>query len=231
MSFILAKLLIYFKRLYLGISLPKFKYILSKKSNYSKYNILDIGCGGGSPKKTKIVFPFSRYVAIDRDFGYHNSRNIIELIDRKICHDLNDDIQILSEELKDEMFDIVIFNHTIEHTSKGLDVLRNIAPRIKKDGVIYIEFPSIRSLSLPNMKGTLNFCDDKTHLRLYSVQEIANVLLDENLSIIRGGRRFNIFSLFLIPFRIVSCILFKKSPAGVFWDLAGFADFVFAIKN
>ena len=81
------------------------------------------------------------------------------------------------------------------------------------------------------MRGTLNFCDDKTHLRLYSVQEIANVLLDENLSIIRGGRRFNIFSLVLIPFRIVSCILFKKSPAGVFWDLAGFADFVFAIKK
>ena len=231
MYLILSKLNIFLKRFYLSISLPKFKFILTKKSNYNKYHILDIGCGGGSPKKTKIVFPFSRYVAIDRDFGYHNNLNVIDLIDRKICHDLNDDIEFLIEELKDEIFDIVIFNHTIEHTTKGLEVLRNIAPRIKKGGVIYIEFPSIRSLSLPNMRGTLNFCDDKTHLRLYSVQEIANVLLDEGLSIIRGGRRFNFFSLFLIPFRIVNCIIFKKSPAGIFWDIAGFADFVFAIKK
>ena len=129
------------------------------------------------------------------------------------------------------MFDIVIFNHTIEHTIKGLEVLRNIAPRIKNKGVIYIEFPSVRSLSLPSLKGTLNFCDDKTHLRLYSVQEIANLLLNENFSIIKGGRRFNLFSIVLIPLRLISCIVFKKSPAGVIWDLVGFADFVFAIKK
>ena len=231
MNLIFSKLVLSLRRFYLNLSLPKFGYILSRKSSYGKYNILDIGCGGGSPELTKIVFPNSRYVAIDRDFCYHNSENSIKMIDRKIRHDLNDKVEFLSEELNGEMFDIVIFNHTIEHTTKGLEVLRNIAPRIKNNGVIYIEFPSVRSLSLPRLKGTLNFCDDKTHLRLYSVLEIANLLLNENFLIIKGGRRFNLFSIVLMPLRLISCIVCKKSPAGAIWDLVGFADFVFAIKK
>ena len=48
---------------------------------------------------------------------------------------------------------------------------------LKPDGCIYIEFPSVRSLNLPSMRGALNFCDDKTHLRIYSIQEVANILL------------------------------------------------------
>ena len=34
----------------------------------------------------------------------------------------------------------------------------------------------------------------------------------------------------LIPFRLLNCIFFNKSPAGVFWDITGFADFIFAYK-
>ena len=218
------------KRRYYALSIPKFGFILKKKYFKNEYNILDIGCGGQSPLQTKILFPNSRYIGIDRDFKYHNSSKSVEMIDKKIKHDLNDSVDILTKKIGDEKFDIIIFNHTIEHTIKGLDILNAIVPKLKCNGCIYIEFPSTKSLSLPSMQGTLNFCDDKTHLRLYSIREIANNLLINQCSIIKAGKRFNIFSIFLIPFRLVRCILFRKSPAGVFWDITGFADFIFAYK-
>ena len=48
--------------------------------------------------------------------------------------------------------------------------------------------------------------------------------------VLKAGRRLNIFSLLLMPVRLINCLIFKKSPAGLFWDLLGFADFVFASK-
>ena len=145
------------KRKYYILSSPKFTAITSQKNSYKKYNILDIGCGGNSPLITKIVFPVSRYVGIDRDFNYHNSLDSIKIIDKKIQHDLNHNINLLYEKLKDEKFDIIIFNHTIEHTYKGLEILELVANNLNSNGCIYIEFPSIRSLALPSMRGTSIF--------------------------------------------------------------------------
>lgn len=220
----------YFKRTYYKLFNPKFSYILKRKKITIKHNILDIGCGGDSPYQTKIIFPFSRYVGLDRDFNYHNSHKSINLIDRKIKHDLNSDIKFLEKSLDNESFDIIIFNHTIEHTFKGLEILELVTRKLKPEGCIYIEFPSIRSLSLPSTRGTLNFCDDRTHLRLYSIQEVANILLSNNCNIIKGGRRLNWISIFTLPLRLLICFVRKKSPAGILWDLFGFADFVFGYK-
>ena len=127
-------------------------------------------------------------------------------------------------------YDIIIFNHTIEHTFLGLDILDIVSKNLNPNGCIYIEFPSIRSLNFPSMRGTLNFCDDSSHCRIYSVREIANLLLLNKFSIISGGRRFNLTSIFLMPLRLILCIILRKSPAGAFWDILGFADYVFAIK-
>ena len=198
------------KRTFYILSTPKLKYVISKKFCNQKYNILDIGCGGNSPYLTKLIYPNCRYVGIDRDFSYHNSQNSINLIDKKIKHDLNDDILNLEDKISDEKFDIIIFNHTIEHTTKGLDILKSVITKLNTNGCIYIEFPSVRSLNLPSMRGTLNFCDDNTHLRIYTVQEIANLLLRFNCKIIKGGRRFNLFSILIIPIRILNCIIYIK---------------------
>ena len=228
--FFLKKINYFLKRKFFILSKPKFKYLSSRKGLNDNYNILDIGCGGNSPVETKLVFPRSRYVGVDRDFSYHNDQLSISLIDKKIKVDLNETFEFLKEQISNEEFDIIIFNHTIEHTYKGLEIINLVTQHLKNNGIIYIEFPSVRSLSLPSMRGTLNFCDDKTHIRIYSIQEIANSLLLNNCKVLKAGRRFNIFSLFLMPVRFINCLIFKKSPAGLFWDLLGFADFVFATK-
>lgn len=81
------------------------------------------------------------------------------------------------------------------------------------------------------MRGTLNFCDDNTHMRIFSIQEVANTLLQEDYVIIKAGKRFNFISILLFPIRFLRYIFLKKSPAGMFWDIMGFADFVFAKKR
>ena len=223
-------LILFFQRKYYGLVYPKFKYILKKKAFNVKHKILDIGCGGNSPLLTKIIFPFSIYTGIDRDFYYHNNKLSLELIDERIEHDLNKNIEDLKMKIGNAKYDIIIFNHTIEHTFLGLDILDIVSKNLNPNGCIYIEFPSIRSLNFPSMRGTLNFCDDSSHCRIYSVREIANLLLLNKFSIISGGRRFNLTSIFLMPLRLILCIILRKSPAGAFWDILGFADYVFAIK-
>ena len=41
----------------------------------------------------------------------------------------------------------------------GETVIQALFPKLKLHGVMYVEFPSIRSLGLPTGTGTLQFCD------------------------------------------------------------------------
>jgi hypothetical protein len=81
------------------------------------------------------------------------------------------------------------------------------------------------------MPGTLNFCDDETHVRLYDVKEVANVLLDNGIKIIRAGRRRCLDQILRLPIKVVGATVGRNGLCGGwFWDLLGFADFVFAQK-
>jgi SAM-dependent methyltransferase len=140
------------------------------------------------------------------------------------------------EELEDDFFDVVIFTHVIEHLNNGLEVLSKISKKLKKGGKIYIEFPSIRSLSLPSSAiSTLNFCDDESHVRVYDIKEVANTLLKNNVRIIRAGRRktLNGYIIFIlsIPLQLYSLLRYKKLHAKGLWDVCGFADYVYGEKK
>jgi hypothetical protein len=95
-----------------------------------------------------------------------------------------------------------------------------------------IEFPSEKSISFPTMRETLNFFDDPTHCRIYSLKEICNIFMKNNFRIIRAGKSRRLINIILMPIKIVIHLLTKGYVrAGVFWDLYGFADYVVAIKN
>jgi len=82
------------------------------------------------------------------------------------------------------------------------------------------------------MHGTLNFYDDPTHVRIYSVEEIARLLENAGSTVISSGTRRNPAFLLAMPFRIAGAILRRKRLEGnIFWDLLGFAEFVFARKK
>lgn len=194
------------------------------------FKILDVGCGNHSPSITKKWFKNCEYYGVDKDI-YNNDDSDLNLMREFYRIDLSGDIRQLNK-IPDDFFDIVIFNHVIEHLPNGLEVLSELTEKIKNRGKIYIEFPSIRSLSLPSMNGTLNFCDDSSHVRLYSLQEVANILLSNNFKVIKGGTRRDYARIFLSPLVVLYFFLKNRKILSCgFWDIIGFADYIFAEKK
>lgn len=98
--------------------------------------------------------------------------------------------------------------------------------------MIYIEYPSARSTKFPSMKGALNFYDDPTHCRIYTLDEIESLLLEKSFKILSSGVRRDWVRIVLLPlFMVSSKIKLGYVSGSVFGDLVGFADYVFAEKQ
>lgn len=201
---------------------------------YSEYKdkvlkILDIGAGSHSASITKKWFPNCEYHGVDIVEDYDNSTGDISLMDKFFLMDLT---QLKFDALPESYYDIIILSHVIEHLHNGDAVVEKLLPKLKKGGLIYIEFPGIRSAKLPSKKGTLNFYDDKTHVRIFSSDEVSKILLKNNFSIIKSGVRRDWQRILLLPLFIVYSKITRGYVEGsVFWDLLGFAEFVAARKN
>jgi hypothetical protein len=82
------------------------------------------------------------------------------------------------------------------------------------------------------MPGSLNFKDDETHVRVYNHRELAKLLTENGYTVLSSGTRRSWFYIALIPFRIISFGLRGKKLVGnIFWDLLGFAEYVYAVKH
>jgi SAM-dependent methyltransferase len=190
-------------------------------------NYLDVGCGNHMPQVTKKWFPAWNYYGLDRaDY------NIDDTDKATMAGYFRVDLETGSlAEVPDTFFDIIVMSHVLEHLPNGLDVLDALIPKLKPGGRIYVEFPSERSLGLPAMRGTLQFCDDSTHVRVYGVREVANRFLSHGLKVTSAGRRRQWSRIFLLPVIVsVKLALGRGFEAGDYWDITGFADFVFAEK-
>jgi hypothetical protein len=82
------------------------------------------------------------------------------------------------------------------------------------------------------MRDTLNFYDDPTHVRLYNVKEVSDIVSNAGCHVLKSGIRRHWPIILLLPLAIVhQTIKYGYVPGGVFWDLLGFAEFVFARKD
>ena len=193
--------------------------------------MLDIGIMNGSPILAKRWFPQCTYHGLDISASML-SQSESEKIDRLFIADLEtDDL----EEVPDGLYDVIVVNHVIEHLRNGLPALTRLAEKLKPGGHLYVEFPSVRSLSFPSGDGTLNFQDDPTHVRVYTLAEVANNLMDSGLKIITAGRPKGITRTFLwfflmIPLQIFNLITRRRLHARGLTFLLGFSDFVYAVK-
>lgn len=201
----------------------KFSDIFQEFKN-KKFNFLDIGCGNHSPSQTKLFFPNCNYYGFDRE-KYNISERDIALMEEFYLGDL-DDLTSL-DSLPNNFFEVIVVSHVIEHIKFGEQVLQKLSLKLKVGGIMFIEWPSFRSLALPSMRGTLNFSDDKSHIRLYDLTAVANLLIMGGCRVIKGGRRRYFRRILLMP------LVFLKNlhaPAGAFWDLLGFSDYILVRK-
>jgi len=190
--------------------------------------LLDIGAGNHSCSKYKNAFPNCEYHGVDLDKNYNNDENDFSLM--KAFYEM--DLTLLDfSSIPNNYFDFIMMAHIIEHLHNGDKVIEGLIPKLKSGGYIYIEYPGIQSTKLPSMNGSLNFYDDDTHIRVYSIPEITKVLGNQ-FEILSSGTRRNLAFLIAMPFKILlNAIKFKKPSGNTFWDLLGFAELVFAQKK
>lgn len=192
------------------------------------FRFLDIGAGNHSATLAKFWFPNCTYTGVDRERDYNNSPEDFAAMDA--FHEL--DLERLDYAvLPDRSYDAILMAHVVEHLRNGDDVVRLLAEKLAPGGIFCLEFPGRRSPHLPSRKGTLNFHDDPTHVRLYTHEEIAGILSERGLAIRRQGTRRDWHHLAFLPLHAINA---KRHhgyvPGGVFWDLYGFAEEVFAVR-
>lgn len=212
-----------------ALTLPaKYRY-LNKLFKQGEFVLLDIGAGNHSASKTKKWFPNCEYHGLDLNKNYNNDENDFKLM--KSFYELNlEDLNL--DSVPNAHFDFIMMAHVIEHLKNGDQVLVKLLAKLKPGGYLYVEYPGIRSTRLPRMKGTLNFFDDDTHVRVYSLTELYNLFLKNNTEIIKGGTRKYIPNILMMPFKVIhNLIKYGKILPSIFWDLFGFAEFILIKKK
>ncbi len=191
--------------------------------------MLDVGAGNHSATKITRVFPRCEYHGLDLDRSYNNSESDFALMQEFYELDLTKlDYSILP----DDYFDGIWMVHVIEHLHNGEEVLQSLLPKLKKGGYIYLEYPGKRSLSLPSMYGTLNFKDDPTHVKVYDHRSLSKLLGNYGCVTLSQGTRRNIWFMAAMPFRIIFSLLKgKKVQGNIFWDITGFAEYIWVKKK
>ena len=202
---------------------------LKKSFGKKSFKLLDVGAGNHSATKIKNVFPDCEYHGIDLERDYNNSKADFALMTGFYEMDLT---KLDMSPIPDNYFDGIWMAHVIEHLYNGDEVIKKLLPKLKSGGYLYIEYPGIKSTKLPSMYGTLNFKDDITHVRVFSVKELNDLFESNNCKVIKSGIKRNIWFIIAMPFRIISHILSgKKLQGNIFWDVLGFAEYVWVRKN
>jgi len=190
--------------------------------------MLDIGAGNKSATKITGVFPNCEYYGLDISKEYNYSET--DFVRMKAFYEI--DLTTLQfDEIPDDFFDAMWMVHVIEHLHNGDQVLPALLKKLKPGGYFYIEYPGKKSTTLPSMYGTLNFNDDPTHVRLYSVPELRDIFERNGCTVLKSGTRRNWVYIISTPARVLlSVIKGKRVEANLFWDALGFAEFLFAKK-
>ena len=202
---------------------------IQKFSERSDLRILDIGSGSHSSSITKKWLPDCHYTGVDRDANYDNTPEDIKAMDDFIQLDLT---KLDFDKISDNSYDVIIMSHVIEHLHNGDKVLPLLFQKLKKGGLFYIEFTCEASASFPSKRETLNFFDDDTHVRIYSIKEVANIFMRNNFGVRSAGKNRSWINIALMAIKIPLQILTKGYVrGGVYWDWYGFGDYILAQKK
>lgn len=210
----------------------RYKLIHSRLARGKGRTCLDVGCGPKSPEIVRHWFPELDYHAVDllprEEFGAAAAQ-VSRYFQLNLEEDRLDDVDDLS-------YDAVIFSHVIEHLTDGLTTLVKVSKKVNVGGYIFVETPSMRTLSLPHADGFLHFHDDADHRRLYDLKDIANALLSQGFEIVNGGTRRDPLGVLVIGpaavlFNVVYYLRKRRIYGPPLWDLLGVSTYVIAKRT
>jgi 2-polyprenyl-3-methyl-5-hydroxy-6-metoxy-1,4-benzoquinol methylase len=208
----------------------KFLYV-RRRPLEPKLRILDIGCGNNSPSTTKHWFPGCHYSGADIE-QYNNNNADVAAMDAfyLLAKDGSD-----YSAIPDSSYDFIILHHVVEHMPVPAPILTTICSKLKPGGYIWIAFPSLRSLSLPSAEGTLQFCDDPTHVYIPDIRETSNILLANGVKVLHAGRSRTfireLIGAILLPWALLRKLITGRLSGKGLWYVLGFEDHVFGQRK
>ena len=208
------------------------KFLLARSHLLStRVRILDIGCGNYSPSTTVRWFPGCHYSGADIQ-AYNLTEQ--DLSAMKDFYPLGVDGSGYAA-IPDGSYDLVILHHVLEHMLMPEATLPKICAKLKPGGFIWIAFPSVTSLSLPSAEGTLQFCDDATHVYIPGVRETSNILLRNGIKVLHAGRTKDsirtAIGAAILPFAFLRRLITGRLSAKGLWYIFGFEDHVFGQRR
>ncbi len=149
--------------------------------------ILDIGCGAGTIGKQIKQIMDCEVIGITNIESEVSTGS--QWLDRVILHDLNQE-EFPSNELGE--FDCIICCHVLEHLYQPQQLLQQIKPSIKSNGILVVALPNILfwKQRLEFIKGHFRYADDglmdRTHFRFFDWQTAHQLLKDNGYNLLNS---------------------------------------------
>lgn len=149
------------------------KHIINFISNIPPGKILDVGCGPGF-LLSAIDQKWDKYgMDISWTASEHCSKHA-----KVFCDEL------LNLKFEEDMFDVVVMNHVIEHVSEPLKYIIEIQRILKEGGLFIIETPDFDSGCARRFGKKYRMLHDKGHIRLFTSFSLVKMLEDYAYEII-----------------------------------------------
>lgn len=139
--------------------------------------ILEIGCGAGG-----ILKPFK-----DQNhqvYGIDYGKDYIEFGKKQGL-----DLEV--KELKDlpnQSFDLVIFNHVLEHSRTPIETLKLIKSKLKPNGYVYIGLPGLYYLPI-DYDGNIHYFLQNAHCWCFTLNTANYLLRKAGFELIKGNEK------------------------------------------
>lgn len=166
------------KTLLAKLGKPKFRSTLAVMPN--PRCILDLGVANNSYLECKSVFPRSIYHGLD----YLGIDFTMSAEDSFILCNLESDGALDGMQA---VYDLIIVNHVLEHLSQGKKTFSKLCSLLMPHGVLYAEFPSIRTAYKRKIGNSYHFHEDPTHKRFYQLEDLANIAIEAGCQVISCG--------------------------------------------
>jgi len=153
---------------YLMLDYPMLAF--SKLRARKNSRILDVGCGTGN------------LLVQLQNLGFTNLKGIDPFIREGIDFPLSIKKIDIQELKKDELFDVIIYNHSLEHVTNPLKTLKKTREHLKKDGTIIIRIP-VLSYAFEKYSENWFQIDAPRHFFIPSVNSMKILLEKVNLKI------------------------------------------------
>ncbi|WP_339757403.1 class I SAM-dependent methyltransferase [uncultured Winogradskyella sp.] len=154
---------------YYNFPRPEMLKLLQKTAK----RVLDVGCGQGTFAVQ--IKDYNNAEVWGIEYMPEEGEVAKKVLDKIFIGAVEDYIN----ELPDNFFDAIYFNDVLEHLAYPDDVLRDLKPKLVKNGLIISSIPNIRYFRVMKMlvaDGNWDYADhgvmDKTHLRWFTKKSI-----------------------------------------------------------